>query len=357
ITKSLPNTFAIPFLLYSTIHHTVCSLRCIRRKHHSLTPLLKQATTQIRSDDSETMLLPSSLDCAPRKHPRTASYIPATTMLSPSSSTCQSPNSTNMYSTCRALQTLLTSNLPTLTPSPKTIRAPPHLGSPIALTSAPRAAQPMKKTKSHAAQPAKATTSRPPRTPPRSNLKRRRSSIDDQRAPSPDHENLQHAPGRNNQEILQQHLRPSTPKRQRTYPPTLPLGLNRSDFAALPSPTTPPHTPSPKPPSSSSCDPENQSQNNTNNTTNNTTTNDSPPWSTHDDSALVALILSKLQLRQSDWDECARRLGKGKDSIGKRWRFLLGDGGVGLRRGRGERRRGGVGGVIDFGGVLGEERR
>lgn len=54
----------------------------------------------------------------------------------------------------------------------------------------------------------------------------------------------------------------------------------------------------------------------------------------------MALILNKLRLRQSDWDDCARKLGKEKDSIGKRWAHLLGDGEVGLRRGKGGLKRG-----------------
>lgn len=72
----------------------------------------------------------------------------------------------------------------------------------------------------------------------------------------------------------------------------------------------------------------------------------------------MALILNKLRLRQSDWAECARKLGKEKDSIGKRWAHLLGDGEVGLRRGSGEQRRGNVR-RMEFGpllpGVLGGE--
>ena len=56
-------------------------------------------------------------------------------------------------------------------------------------------------------------------------------------------------------------------------------------------------------------------------------------------------------MRQSDWDECARRLGKGKDSIGERWKLLVGDGEVGLRRGSGGQRRGNVQ-RLEFGGPL-----
>ncbi|KAL9070298.1 MAG: hypothetical protein Q9161_004991 [Pseudevernia consocians] len=219
-----------------------------------------------------------------------------------------------MYSTCRALQSLLASNIPTLTPSPKIIRAPPHLGSPIVLTSGPRAQS--KKTKSHTVQNAKITKSQPC-TPPRRNLKRRRSSTDDDHdGPTRDQENIPHS-------------RPTTPKRQRTCPPTLPLGLERADFDALKPASTPPSTPEPKP---SLAPPPGHAQDE----------EDDAEWTTPDDSALVALILNKLRLRQSDWDECARQLGKGKDSVGKRWAHLLGDGEVGLRRGSGIRKRGDV---------------
>ncbi|CAF9929834.1 MAG: hypothetical protein ALECFALPRED_004461 [Alectoria fallacina] len=259
------------------------------------------------------MLLPSSLDCAPRKHPRTASYIPATTMLSPPSSTCQSPTS-NRYSTCRALQSLLASNLPALSPSPKIIRPPPHLGSPIVLTSGPRA-QP-KKPKLHPVQNAKITKSQP-RTPPRSNNLKRRRSFSDDAGPARDRETIPLS-------------RPSTPKRQRTCPPTLPLGLERSDFDALHPATTTPHTPDAKPSLLAPAGQEKEQE------------DDSETWSTGDDGALVALILNKLRLRPSDWDECARKLGKEKDSIGKRWAHLLGDGEVGLRRGSGRLERGNV---------------
>lgn len=287
------------------------------------------------------MLLPSSLDCAPRKHPRTASYKAATTMLSPPSSTCQSPSS-NKYSTCRALQSLLASNLPTLSPSPKTIRAPPHLGSPIILTSGPRA-QP-KKTKSHTVQNAKITKAQP-RIPPRSNLKRRRSfsvhgdQDDEHPLPVDNQENLQNS-------------RPSTPKRQRTCPPSLPLGLNRKDFDALnPVPiittTTTPHTPEATT-TSSHHPPPNKERDEKANANDN---DDESEWSTTDDSALVSLILNKLRLRPSDWDDCARKLGKEKDSIGRRWKHLLGDGEVGLRRGTGKRMRGNVS-RMEFGPLL-----
>jgi len=56
-------------------------------------------------------------------------------------------------------------------------------------------------------------------------------------------------------------------------------------------------------------------------------------WSENDDRLLVETVLSKLNLSSSEWNDCAVRLGKDKDSLGRRWKLLLGEGNVGLRRG------------------------
>ncbi|KAK2749832.1 hypothetical protein FQN57_005246 [Myotisia sp. PD_48] len=60
----------------------------------------------------------------------------------------------------------------------------------------------------------------------------------------------------------------------------------------------------------------------------------SSDWTSEDDGRLVELVLDKLKLSKRDWTECARRMGKDHDSVGKRWRALVGEGNVGLRRGR-----------------------
>lgn len=84
-------------------------------------------------------------------------------------------------------------------------------------------------------------------------------------------------------------------------------------------------------------------------------------WTAQDDAALISLILNKLRLRQSDWDEAARRLGKGmgkggRDSMGERWRLLAGEGGdvgkgkgKGLRRSTGGLKRRGLDTMMEFG--------
>jgi predicted NAD-dependent protein-ADP-ribosyltransferase YbiA (DUF1768 family) len=49
-------------------------------------------------------------------------------------------------------------------------------------------------------------------------------------------------------------------------------------------------------------------------------------WTDDDDRQLVAMVLGKLRLTKSDWEECARTLGKGDSrSVGKRWDDLRGN--------------------------------
>jgi hypothetical protein len=62
---------------------------------------------------------------------------------------------------------------------------------------------------------------------------------------------------------------------------------------------------------------------------------DDPSWSLDDDRVLVEAVLEKLQLSKRAWNDCARRLGRHKDSIGRRWRLLLDEGEVGLKIRRG----------------------
>jgi hypothetical protein len=56
-------------------------------------------------------------------------------------------------------------------------------------------------------------------------------------------------------------------------------------------------------------------------------------WSTEEDRILVELVLEKLKLTKSDWQDCARSLGKDRGSVGRRWKTLMVNGDVGLKRG------------------------
>ncbi|EHY57416.1 hypothetical protein HRR83_002902 [Exophiala dermatitidis] len=66
---------------------------------------------------------------------------------------------------------------------------------------------------------------------------------------------------------------------------------------------------------------------------------ESEEWTLEDDRMLVETVLEKLKLTKRDWNDCARRLGRDKDSLGRRWSLLVDRGNVGLRRGSGRRSR------------------
>jgi hypothetical protein len=126
----------------------------------------------------------------------------------------------------------------------------------------------------------------------------------------------------------------STPKRRRRIPLSMPLGLCAADFHSLHA--TPDvvqvqvqvqvHLDMPNSDPSAEQQPSIQ-------------LSPSTSWTAADDSALVSTVLEKLQLSRHEWNDCARILGKDEDSLGRRWRMLVGDGEVGLRRGRGRRER------------------
>ena len=61
-------------------------------------------------------------------------------------------------------------------------------------------------------------------------------------------------------------------------------------------------------------------------------------WTPLDDAHLVTTVLEKMNLSRRDWEECARVLGaKGEGgSLGKRWKWLMEEGKIGLKMGVGE---------------------
>jgi hypothetical protein len=142
--------------------------------------------------------------------------------------------------------------------------------------------------------PRKKITKRAHAAPPRGINKRRRAIDDDMSRDGQD---------RSGEESEDEG--PSTPKRMRFAPEVLPLGLERSDFHDLKS---------------------------------NEMKEDvlervegGEEWSTEEDRLLVELVLEKLKLTKSDWQDCARSLGKDRGSVGRRWKSLMGGGEVGLK--------------------------
>ena len=109
---------------------------------------------------------------------------------------------------------------------------------------------------------------------------------------------------------------PSTPKRRRFAPEILPLGLERSDFHTLhlQNVTASQENVLQSVEGSGEARGEREGE-----------------WTTEEDRLLVELVLEKLKLTKSDWQDCARSLGKDRGSVGKRWKSLMGNGDVGLK--------------------------
>jgi hypothetical protein len=116
-----------------------------------------------------------------------------------------------------------------------------------------------------------------------------------------------------------------TPKRHRKAPLQMPLGLSAEDFNALDEAGVEPDEqvslPPPGPQAGESANHDSSAVDEVGN------------WTAADDRLLVETVLEKLKLSKREWNDCARRLGKDKDTLGKRWKMLVVEGNVGLRRG------------------------
>lgn len=257
------------------------------------------------------MLLPSALSCD-SSHPKTRyqASLFASPPLSPQSTTT-STTITSIYSTCRALQSMLTT--PNQLPSPPTT----HSEAPVKLRL--RARKPESNENGSLTPRRKITKRERPAQAPRGANKRRRAvddemdrntfgngNMDDDSSCGSDDENA-------NTNIP---AGPSTPKRQRIAPEVLPMGLERGDFHSLHLQQVPePH-------------PQSQSQMQYPVLDNSAVIEE---WSDEDDRLLVELVLEKLKLTKSDWQDCARSLGKDRSSVGRRWKSLMNSGDVGLK--------------------------
>lgn len=157
--------------------------------------------------------------------------------------------------------------------------------------------------------------------PPRGRNKRRRAGDDDMGRDDVDSElDLDHSSESELEEDTG-HAHPATPKRARLAPEVIPLGLGRSDFHDLHALQGPALVASLLPGPSTGAEVEADGQS----------------WTLEDDRILVELILEKLKLSKSDWQDCARSLGKDRSSVGRRWKTLVGAGDVGLKNTRSRR--------------------
>ncbi len=117
-----------------------------------------------------------------------------------------------------------------------------------------------------------------------------------------------------------------TPKRRRRVPLLMPMGLSADDFRALDTPVEEIDLDMPNisPQARHSDD---------DSAYGSSPSPDEGEWHDADDRALVETVLEKLKLSRRDWNDCARMLGKDRDSMERRWGILVGEGNVGLRRG------------------------
>lgn len=104
---------------------------------------------------------------------------------------------------------------------------------------------------------------------------------------------------------------PRTPKRMRVAPEILPLGLECSDFHDLRAQAME---------QAGEARPESVEGKELR-----------EEWTTEEDRLLVELVLEKLKLTKSDWQDCARSLGRDRGSVGKRWKSLMAADKVGLK--------------------------
>lgn len=292
------------------------------------------------------MLLPSALSCPrPAGRPR----LQASLFTSPPASPPAQSASTTLFQACLSLQSMLQSPLPksALAPSPffnepaqslhQSSQEQPHQRRqlptpPMRNASLPSPMKLRLRSYSHKSGNSPECSSTPKlarkkvakrQPPPRGVNKRRRDDED---------EDME----KENEEIdvdtNELKRGPSTPKRVRVVPEEIPLGLDRRDFEMLHDnhqyTSTPTNAlgfsfPSPRNVKEKAEKGQDQGTN----------------WSTEEDRQLVELVLQKLRLNRSDWQDCARSLGRNSRKLEQRWQSLLGAGEIGLKGNARQERR------------------
>ncbi|EER27382.1 hypothetical protein CPC735_027180 [Coccidioides posadasii C735 delta SOWgp] len=263
------------------------------------------------------MLLPSALSCESRQPPA-RSRFPSTRLFPATPPPCDDGfiAGNGLLGTCRSLQSLLN-----VSPASSPRRSKPdRLQSPLQIraNTMTRVAKPIAK-------------------PPRGVNKRRRDVYEDDSDDYGDGDDDDQVSGGR----ITSADRFSTPKRRRRAPPEIPLGLDSSDFKALDSLSDSSATLSLSPRQLKDrlggesrhfdSDPATPSSRDD---ASKLPVDSSSDWTSEDDGRLVELVLEKLKLSKRDWTDCARRMGKDNDSVGRRWKALVGEGNVGLRRGK-----------------------
>jgi hypothetical protein len=277
------------------------------------------------------MLLPSAFPCDPSQPvmPRLQSALFASPPASPPALSSSHNAFGNIASTCHSLQSLITDpNTVEDLPSFVQLPTPPmaHAPSPMKLRLRSRA--PI----ADSADEQRAYRRRIARcVPPRGVNKRRRGPDDNSDNLDEDVDSDLDLAGQSDAEEQQiqerQPTAPSTPKRARIAPEKLPLGLERADFhdIHLRQSTEAPQSQSRATGADMSADVDVEA--------------DGEEWSAEDDRILVELVLDKLKLSKSEWQDFARSLGKDRHSVGRRWKSLMAHGDVGVKATRSSGRR------------------
>ena len=273
------------------------------------------------------MLLPSAFPCDSQP-PLTR--LQASLFASPPASPPQLSAQTafgNLFSSCRSLQSRLASPIPIARPAPisppgsshaQQLPTPPMAHTPAPMKLRLRSRKPDGPPGSEMVAAARKRIVK--RAPvPRGLNKRRRSVEDDLGREDDDVESdldISEKADGVAEPADELPPRPSTPKRSRIAPEALPLGLDRADFHALRAASGGPSDDIR--PSVEGTDVEVEA--------------DGEAWTVEDDRILVELVLEKLKLSKSDWQDCARSLGKDRSSVGRRWKSLMLNGDVGVKR-------------------------
>lgn len=252
------------------------------------------------------MLLPSALPCDVRRSSR---FTPSRLFSTPPPSDTYAGN--GLLGTCRALQSLLNGS-----PAPPSRAKSQRLQSPLPFTPrrSPRSQKAARPVSPRPTPPPRtaALTPPPPPSAPASTNKRRRDDSDD------------------SEETSRPRNRFATPKRRRSIPYEMPLGLSSTDFYSLHSPPVTESPPSPR------VDYDFQNSRNPDaplpsiEGTERAPSAPTDSWTPGEDQRLLELVLEKVRLSQAEWDECARQMGR--SHVGPRWQSLVSEGRVGLRR-------------------------
>ncbi|KAI1825951.1 hypothetical protein F4861DRAFT_499664 [Xylaria intraflava] len=253
------------------------------------------------------MLLPSALSACDLSHQQNSRLQSSLFASPPASPPTSSPTTfETIVNSCRTLHSMMKTPIPAqpdLLPTPPMGHAP---FPPVKMRVRSRTPD-MNGSQNQRLRIRKRTT-----VPPRGVNKRRRAPEDNMNREDDVDSDLDDtgSDAHGSENPRQDTVAPSTPKRARIAPETLPRGLERSDFHDL-------HEPTEEDMNKEGTEVEEEA--------------DGEPWSIEDDRVLVELIFEKLKLSRTEWQDCARRVGKSENGVERRWKTLIRNGDIGVK--------------------------